>query len=469
MCNRLKINVKGVSRYTPKGAFVPCGKCAECRESQRSGWTFRLRAEFESLAKKNWWFAFVTLTYNDNYLPHLPFSLLKTSAFEAGVCNDGRTPMCFNKNHVRNFITSMRQWLFRRYGAVRKVDPKTKKLIKDDHIRYLVGSEFGDHTRRSHYHMILALPSYVPPQTVHTWIKQNWIFGFIFPKDFYGGMDAKGYNHSPFVVDSVGCATAYASKYVCKDIGFMETFNPNDWRKEMEFSELDKIRLSDYMPFHMQSKSLGACFLDGLTDREKIEKLTNGHWFVGEKAARHLPVYLRNKLIYNNVYIYDKNGKRLCTREANDFFKRYYREIYDKKVEFVEQEVKEIYGFVSRILNYIPESVRSLYEKCYRDVGNDFKAIARIYLSCGHVNRALCYDIDPAKLWLSRYMCERDSEGVYDVDLSDARLLPSELVDSVESFFDCGVWVLNELRKPIDLRELEEERKIDKLRQFFKE
>ena len=145
MCYQNSISVKGISRYTPQRAFVPCGKCKECRENQKFGWTFRLRAEFEALQQRNWHFAFVTLTYNDKYLPHIPHLFLKKDSVDK---YRGRLPMCFSKPHVREFITKLRQMLFREYDAVRRV--KDGVVVKNDGIRYLLGSEFGDQHRSTH-------------------------------------------------------------------------------------------------------------------------------------------------------------------------------------------------------------------------------------------------------------------------------------------------------------------------------
>lgn len=482
MCFQNPIRIKGISRYSPQCAFVPCGKCKECRENQKFGWTFRLRAEFEALQKRNWSFAFVTLTYNDKYLPHIPHVFLKKDAVDK---YSGRLPMCFSKPHVRDFITKLRQWLFREFDAVKRVKDGVK--IKDDGLRYLLGSEFGDHTRRSHYHMILAVPPYVPLRKLHEWIKREWSYGFVFPRRFEGGLDSHGYAHSPFVIDSVGCACAYASKYVCKDIGFFENVDLNDFRKKVIFDKEHVLglpirkkiafkgamtmRLSDYMPFHMQSKSLGSCFLDGLTESEKLDVLNNGFAFQGEFALRHLPVYLKNKLIYNNYYIFDKDGKRLCRRVANEFFKKHYEQIFEKKVDFTERMIKEVRSRQLEICKFVAHGYGKFIQSLERRLSMfDNRTLAEYYLACANVSKGTCYNsVTPARLWLSRYLCEQDSLGVYDIDYPDVTCLDPLFLDALSVYFDVGQRALGlMLQKTLDV-DLLEQRKVDIIRQFFKE
>lgn len=336
MCNRLHMKIKSISAYAPKEAFIPCGECYECRAVQRSAWTFRLRVELEELVKRGWWLGFVTLTYNDSYLPHIPRALLRYSAEEK---YPNEMPMCFSKEHCRSFLTSLRQYLTRVYDCVTRYAKQpdgTRKLIKDDKLRFMLCSEYGEHTHRCHYHFLLALPPHVPALNVFEFIHEKWDKGFVFPKEFSGGLDGHNYEHKPFVVDSVISACAYVSKYVCKDLAFFESFDRSDFQRqfeieENEFVDHEIVRLSDYMPFHMQSKSLGLSFVQSLSDSKKLEYLRDGVSFVGAEKLIHLPVYIRNKLIFDNYYIVDSDGNRLCRRKANDFLIRHYEEIYETK------------------------------------------------------------------------------------------------------------------------------------------
>ena len=46
--------------------FVPCGRCAACLSNRANDWVTRLRAETQAATSAY----FVTLTYEDHFLPH---------------------------------------------------------------------------------------------------------------------------------------------------------------------------------------------------------------------------------------------------------------------------------------------------------------------------------------------------------------------------------------------------------------
>lgn len=112
------IKVRGDSANQGKTMLVPCGKCIACRINRRREWTQRLLHE-SYLADSAY---FVTLTYNDDYLPYDP---------ETGAA-------MVSKLDIQRFLKSLRK----HYPGVK--------------IRYFVGSEYGEQipTRRPHYHGI---------------------------------------------------------------------------------------------------------------------------------------------------------------------------------------------------------------------------------------------------------------------------------------------------------------------------
>lgn len=106
---------------------VPCGHCALCRKRKKSQLAFRAQAE------TNYWFSkgsptplFVTLTYNNTYLPYT---------------DDGNPTL--RASDVTLFLKRLRQNLVRRYG--RDVAGK---------LRYILCGEYGSKTRRPHYHIL---------------------------------------------------------------------------------------------------------------------------------------------------------------------------------------------------------------------------------------------------------------------------------------------------------------------------
>ena len=66
------IKLKTKNRQGLRYAYVPCGKCADCRKEQHKAWQFRLNSEFFDLKNKGWNVAFCTLTYDEDSLPKIP-------------------------------------------------------------------------------------------------------------------------------------------------------------------------------------------------------------------------------------------------------------------------------------------------------------------------------------------------------------------------------------------------------------
>ena len=116
--------------------------------------------------------------------------------------------MCFSKEDIRRFHTDLRYWLEREKGA------------KGVHrYKWMTCAEYGEHTKRCHYHTLLCVPKFVEARELFEKVNELWTEkGFIFPKNFEGGVDSHGYSHKPFVVDSVEKASGYCSKYISKDI-----------------------------------------------------------------------------------------------------------------------------------------------------------------------------------------------------------------------------------------------------------
>ena len=70
------------------------------------------------------------------------------------------------------------------------------------------------------------------------------------------------------------------------------------------------------VPFHLQSQSLGMETFKSLDDDEKQTILLDGMSLVGDDHVYSVPVYVRNKICYDNYYVFDETGKRLCRRQG---------------------------------------------------------------------------------------------------------------------------------------------------------
>lgn len=99
---------------------LPCGKCIGCRLDYSRTWADRMLAE-ASLYKSNY---FLTLTYNDKYLPPK---------------RDGSPIHSLDKSHAQKFMKRLR------------------KALPDKKIRFFCAGEYGsaNNSMRPHLHLIL--------------------------------------------------------------------------------------------------------------------------------------------------------------------------------------------------------------------------------------------------------------------------------------------------------------------------
>lgn len=460
MCNKLFIPIKAVSCAGQRFAFVPCGKCEDCRQSMKNAWVFRLRVELEKLCEQGWQIGFFTLTYSDKYLPTIPESLFKT---------DYRPIPCFSKDDISDFFTKLKKWLLRQFDCRKVTDKVTKKVLQDTRARYMLCSEYGEHTQRPHYHGIVCVPPNVDMRALHTKIKQLWYHdtlwnviktddgkyvqpnqkGYVFPFDFDGGFDSHGYRHKEFVCSSVKAAALYAAKYCCKDLAWYESLLDAEFHKKVveyvnEFGDTEycylnddeedyshplvfrpvlpheaivvrEIKLSRYKPFHYQSKSLGSSWLEGKTSAELMEALREGVAFGGDDRLQGLPVYLKNKILFNPKYSYEVNPitgeyRRLVRRERTQFFKENLSEIFALKVDalceklsvMLSEEFYKSHGISKGELDEF--RALSLRSQSLSDV-------AVQYLAYYGIPWHECLYISPAIQWYRRY-----DDTLFDVD-----------------------------------------------------
>ena len=466
MCTRLQIGIKAVSSLASRFGAVPCGVCAECRAVKKSSWTFRLRVEFEELVKNGWQIGFCTLTYKDSRLPHIPLWFVKDKSVKS-------TPMCFSHDHVDEFIKGLRNWCYRKYKM--RNDSETGL---DDRFRFMICSEFGEHTQRSHYHAIFAFPPQCDARKFYEQIKTQWCEnGHVFPRYFEGGVDSHGYNHKPFLVDTVSAAAAYCAKYCTKDLAYYGSIDLDNYSRIVTDWEGNKDRLARYLPFHSQSRSLGLAWLKSLDDRQKLYAIINGVSFVGDDRLKRLPVYLTNKILFNTYYCKDSEGKRLCRKQSNQFFDRYYNEIFEQKANLIEDKIKH-WSDIRAVS--VPPSLAGHFGYFCRLLGR-FKPfahrVARDYLAFGGVWSANCVNVDRAHFWHSRYCCWTDGVNVEDVVYysidsaglrSAAPSVPYSYLESLNWFFSYGNKLENHLNKVANLLKLEEERQVQKIREYYK-
>ena len=116
----IKKSIITAEEYNGKGLIVPCGKCVGCLITKRNQWTFRLMEEFKVSSSSH----FLTLTYNDENIPHSPNSTPYQPSY------------MFNKTDVQKYIKRVRK-------------------ENESKLKYYFVSEYGDKTQRPHYHAII--------------------------------------------------------------------------------------------------------------------------------------------------------------------------------------------------------------------------------------------------------------------------------------------------------------------------
>lgn len=357
------IKLKTKNMNATKYGYVKCGCCSECRKEMQNDWRFRLNSEFLHLKKQGWKIAFCTLTYNDSNLPKLPKVLFVEE-------KEYKEIPCFSKSDVQNWIASVRQY-FKYHN----------NFVKGKNIRYFVASEYGSQTHRPHYHAILAWPPEVSYELMHAVCTEKWNKGILFPRKTEGD---KGM--LPFeIVGDMSKALTYVSKYACKDVDL------EDQLRSLRLNK--KLRLyKDVRSFHCQSQQLGFEVIRNMSDNEKREVFVNGMSFQGDGKVYKIPVYIKNKIVFDNYYVVDSQGNRLVKRKASQFFEKYKNELFQEKSKFYEKTF-------SSSLDYNFFKARGIDEKKAKDFADSISYYK------DRLNSVFGFDVFRSGVFGQYYMC----------------------------------------------------------------
>lgn len=117
----------------PGEITIPCGRCAVCLTNKAEEWKNRLRIQMEASSSA----FFVTLTYDDEHLPH-----------------DENGNPCFSVRHLQLFHKLLRKRLKQGF-LVESMTGKRLPLV-DRKFKYFIVSEYGakGEGHRPHYHGI---------------------------------------------------------------------------------------------------------------------------------------------------------------------------------------------------------------------------------------------------------------------------------------------------------------------------
>lgn len=109
---------------------IPCGKCIECRLDYSRQWANRCMLELSYHDSRYCWF--VTLTYNDESMQHLPVGFVNNVEVHS-----------LDKSDIQKFFKLLR----------RDVDYHNRAV--ESNIRYYACGEYGTKSFRPHYHAII--------------------------------------------------------------------------------------------------------------------------------------------------------------------------------------------------------------------------------------------------------------------------------------------------------------------------
>lgn len=330
MCKH-SVYVRSLNPYNIKSAYVPCGECAECRKKMQMDWTSRLKCELEHYHfHRKFNVGFITLTYNDRHLPHIPRRFFKKGEYK-------RIP-CFSYIDIKRFTDGIRNYLFRVHGLT-------------DGYRFFLSSEYGEKKHRPHYHAVLLFHPSISPELMYKVCSDLWCgTTLVIPENKIKKIPRRHYGIiSPFEPDKDGKGGfvpkdnykvgAYCAKYVCKDIEFTETIGDSF----DHLTKRQKNRLRWFRPFHKQSRSFGSCIFNGKSDEQKLKYLLDGIPFVGSRALAPLPRYLKEKLLFTEMKRYNLHAHREETiRKYSKFFMEYRDVVFDYKFRCMSEKLKQL-------------------------------------------------------------------------------------------------------------------------------
>lgn len=120
---------------------APCGKCPECLKRTRQEWFLRNSIELDNSLNA----FFVTLTYDDEHLPHSEYN----------------NKPCFSIRDIQLFLKRFR------------------KKINTTEFKYFIASEYGGQFGRPHYHGLFYNIPHEKVSTLSDLLAQTWGNGFI--------------------------------------------------------------------------------------------------------------------------------------------------------------------------------------------------------------------------------------------------------------------------------------------------
>lgn len=329
------------------GMFFPCGRCICCRINRREEWSMRLYHEHEYWKDA----CFVTLTYNDFYLPR----------------NESGVPV-LRPDDLQKFFKRLRRTLCRRISSQFR-------------IKMFSCGEYGPSTHRPHYHAIIFGLDWTNPVHVQA-IKDSWRFC---DEHMWLPRYQRGRNRFP-----IGACTLETCRYVA---GYV-------YKKAVN-SDLERyVKDNQLRPcFQRQSQGLGKQWcLDNYDDWFK-------HAFIRCRGLHPIPRYYKKvKGVHNYNFpallkqMPEIQRKRLEAYHADEKTKKAWLQTNYSYTEFLQQknrfdaaqvEMRQLCDSLeSGRLKFVPKSWLKSYEQ------------VRSHVPREPLNS---YEIEKERVWLQQF------------------------------------------------------------------
>lgn len=246
----------------PKYIVVQCNTCSECRARNQQEWFLRACAEFRK--NRHGSNFFVTLTFRDEDLPYFTDSRnyefkTKTEIVEQdGNLHILKRPVrveshvfkylpVFDGDMITDFQKKFRVYLSRRFPQ-----------YDTSGVKFLICPEYGEHTRRQHYHCQIDCPFFLSVSDFKDICRRAWTHGWI------GASRNKG-----FLIQSEA-ACQYTSKYTSKDLYYynegLQKYLDKESLDEFEY-EYRYNKIKKYLPRVRVSKGFGSSIAKDIMSR----------------------------------------------------------------------------------------------------------------------------------------------------------------------------------------------------------
>lgn len=445
---------------------VPCGTCLGCQKDIKDEWYVRCFYQWQFYNNLGGCTMFVTLTYNNDHLPHIEV--------------DGESVECFSYKDIKTFLNTLRQTLKRQFGIGEK-----NKLG----MTYFICSELGELKQRPHYHGLLHFPpaKYNYKQLMdivkHAWDKRGFV----------------KYSNSGAFVDKSN-AIQYCSKYAGKQLAFYDNTlmrkylaHLKDLAKEGMESESrqirtiakdkyvnilgdfeDEVRFKTYvryiykhgqkmdkgfMPRHYQSQGYGRSLYDMYKDKtheEKTRLLMQGIRINPDDNFCHqVPRYIKNKLLYTTTKVEDKQGFTHDVRKLNDFGIDFTRTTFKDRVNTLAANMERNCSFLGLTSMCISAQDAERLINLHLKTNLKFADFVDIKDTLDILREDMSWqDIAKYKLLKRGRTCGFDVDTIFNVQLNQHKIpidvwTPSLLED--KEYYDSQLKEVNTNRSSIDM------------------